>query len=199
MTSAVDTKLSLETGQALLSLARHSIAEQLEGDGNLELLNQETKTILEAPILQEKRGTFVTLHKHGALRGCIGSLTSEEPLVDNVKHNAVNAAFRDPRFPPLSQDELPEVSIEVSILSQPAPLNYSGPEQLLEILKADKPGLIVKKGFKQATFLPQVWSQLPQAEDFLGHLCLKAGLPQEAWRSGDLEILVYHVQDFSES
>ena len=111
---------------------------------------------------------------------------------------AINAAFRDPRFRPLQPDEVAQVKIEVSVLTEPIPLRYKGKEDLLSQLKPGVDGLIIKKGYHQATFLPQVWEQLPQKEAFLSQLCLKAGLDGDAWEKGDLEVSVYQVQAFEE-
>lgn len=190
-------QIDQKQGNTLVRLARMTIAQELELEEELSLseINQE---ILSQPNLQANRGTFVTLHKHGQLRGCIGSLTSDKPLVDGVKENAVNAAFNDPRFPPLSPEEFLEIDIEVSILSQPQPLNYQDPQELISYLEKNKPGLIIKKGFNQATFLPQVWEQLPKPQEFINHLCLKAGLSPNAWQEENLQVLTYQVQYFAE-
>ena len=115
-----------------------------------------------------------------------------------MRVNAINAAFRDPRFPPLSRDELNRIKIEVSILTNPRPLEYKDAQDLLAKLRPGIDGVIIKKGFHEATFLPQVWEQLPRKEDFLTHLCLKAGLDGDAWRRGDLEVSTYQVQAFEE-
>jgi hypothetical protein len=179
-------------------LARQSIAKQL-GSGKAEELPAETAERLKDPRLQEQRGTFVTLHKQGSLRGCIGSLTADEPIIESIKQNAVNAAFRDPRFPPLTPEELPSIHIEISLLSEPQPLIHQEAREIVDNLQRSQPGVILKQGARQATFLPQVWSQLPKAEDFLDHLALKAGLPQTAWREGKVELLTYDVQSFEES
>ena len=141
---------------------------------------------------------FVTLHKKGRLRGCIGYLEAREPVVEAVKDNALNAAFRDPRFSPVMPSELPDLDIEVSVLTEPRPLQYAGVRDLLEKLRPGVDGVIIRKGFSSATFLPQVWEQLPDGREFLGQLCLKAGLPADAWMRGDLEVLTYQVQCFEE-
>ena|SRR3989344_4966924 len=141
-----------------------------------------------------KPGTsFVTLteKKNGDLRGCIGSLEAVQPLYADVMANALNAAFRDPRFFPLSKDELKDVKIEVSVLSEAKMLKYKDEEDLLGKLN-HKIGIILKKGYATATFLPQVWEQLPDKIDFLEHLSLKAGLNKDAWKSA--EIWYYNVK-----
>ncbi len=189
--------LDTADGQLLVALARQSIARELEKEtdpGAAAVLAEK----LRRPVFQEPRGTFVTLKKHGQLRGCIGSLAPREPLKADVAANAVNAAFRDPRFPPLNAEELDQIVIEVSVLSTPEPLPYASGEALLKKLRRGVDGVIIKKGTRRATFLPQVWDQLPSHEAFLGHLCMKAGLPEKAWRDGDLEVFTYQVTYFEE-
>jgi AmmeMemoRadiSam system protein A len=143
-------------------------------------------------------GTFVTLKIDGQLRGCIGSLTPVESLREGVRRNAVNAAFRDPRFAPLSAGELERVEIEVSILTDPQPLVFKDSDDLLTKLRANVDGVIIRKGTAGATFLPQVWEQLPRSEDFLSRLCMKAGLGEDAWKKPGLDVLTYQVQYFEE-
>jgi len=186
-----------EQGQTLLMLARQTISTELgnkPGQRESEALDDRLKD----QALKNKRGTFVTLHINGELRGCIGSLAAHEPLAESVRHNAINAAFRDSRFRPLTKDELAKIEIEVSILTEPQPLVYSNAADLIGKLRPNIDGVILRKGFASATFLPQVWEQLPRPEDFLSHLCSKAGLPSSAWRDTALEVQTYQVQYFAE-
>ena len=194
--SAQGAGFSEEQGKALLWLARETLARQLGLEARepgpdiaARLLDQE---------MQEKRGTFVTLKKHGELRGCIGTLAAVASIIEGVKHNALHAAFDDSRFRPVEKNELAAIEVEISILTEPTPLAYGSPEELLRTLQVGIDGVIIRKGVQGATFLPQVWEQLPDPEDFLGHLCRKAGLPAEAWRAGNLEVLIYRVQYFEE-
>ncbi|WP_461832840.1 AmmeMemoRadiSam system protein A [Desulfothermus sp.] len=187
-------KLTEDEGKILLKLARGAIEERLFGKSNQEISEQD----LNKEVFQEKRGVFVTLNKRGNLRGCIGHIQPILPLIKGVKENAVNAAFNDPRFPPLSQIEYPEIKIEVSVLTNPTPLHFNGYQELLNKLKPNKHGVILKKGFYQATFLPQVWEQLPDKRDFLTHLSMKAGLSPTGWMDDDIEIFIYEVQAFEE-
>lgn len=189
--------LTTQQGQALVRLARHQMKHYL---GMADNLDDQTATLLDDPVMAEKRGVFVTLHKNNQLRGCIGSLTAVEPLGEGVRRNAVNAAFHDHRFSPLTLAELPELEVEVSILTEPKPFVCSTPDEVLATLRPGIDGLIIKGPHgEQATFLPQVWQQLPQPVQFLAHLCRKAGLPENAWRSGTLRFYNYQVQSFQES
>jgi len=187
--------LNEHQGEILVILARQTIAERL----GLPVPRPVSREELQDPALQEKRGVFVTLYKNGQLRGCIGSLVGLEPLVDGVRRNALNAAFHDSRFPPVTPDEFDDLRIEVSVLSEPKPLPYTDSADLIRKLRPGIDGVILRgPGGASATFLPQVWEQLPDPKLFLSHLCLKAGLPQDAWQSGLLEIDTYQVQHFEE-
>jgi len=189
--------LSREQGQVLVKLARQTVMEKLGqniSDAEADALAVDLTDI----DFQVRRGTFVTLHLGGQLRGCIGSLAARESITDSVRHNAINAAFHDPRFPPLITEELDTVDFEVSLLSEPQPLEYSGSKDLLKKLRVNVDGVIIRKGSNSATYLPQVWEQLSRPEDFLSHLCKKAGLSFNAWKKTPLEVLTYQVQYFEE-
>lgn len=185
-----------EQGKALLWLARETIGRQL-GMQAREPGTDIAARLLDAE-LQRKRGTFVTLKEHGELRGCIGSLAALDSIVEGVKRNALHAAFDDSRFRPVEKNELAAIEVEISILTEPTPLAYASAEELLRTLQVGIDGVILRKGVQGATFLPQVWEQLPDPKDFLSHLCRKAGLPADAWRSGNLEVSTYRVQYFAE-
>lgn len=180
-------------GEYLLLEARKTIQDRLSGKKEIP---QKTKDL--PTVFQERRGTFVTLTSRGNLRGCIGHIIPQESLIEGIRENAVNAAFRDPRFSPLTGDEWKNVHIEISILTEPKPLTYTDGKDLLNKLRPGIDGVIIKKGFHQSTFLPQVWDQLPDKKAFLNHLCLKAGLSGNAWKKGDLEVSTYQVQAFEE-
>lgn len=141
---------------------------------------------------------FVTLTLGGRLRGCIGSLAAYRPLGEDLKANALAAAFEDPRFPPLRAEEWPRVKVEISLLTPPKPWSPAHPTALLEELQTLKPGLIITRGYHRATFLPQVWDQLPDPSDFLTHLCLKAGLDEKAWQKPDLKYEIYQVEKWGD-
>ena len=187
------SKLTEEEGRCLLSVARRTIEQKL-----FSLEDQDQSDFDASTKFSEQRGTFVTLTIDGGLRGCIGHIIPRESLIEGVRINALNAAFRDPRFTPLSEKDWERVKIEVSILTEPKPLSYSDADDLLEKLQPAIDGVILKKGFHQATFLPQVWEQLPSKKEFLTHLCLKAGLDGDAWKKEKLEVSVYQVQAFEE-
>ncbi len=184
-------------GQLLVKLARKTILKKLAGESP-GTESDTLATFFQDANFQAHYGTFVTLKIQGQLRGCIGNLTSTESVLDGVKRNAVNAAFHDPRFSPLSVAELDRTEIEVSILTEPLPLEYRDTSELIQKLRVNVDGVIIRKGHTSATFLPQVWEQLPRPEGFLSHLCLKAGLPADAWKSCELEVLTYQVQYFEE-
>lgn len=189
--------LTPEQGATLVKLARNTLARQF--DREIEPAEAQTLDALLADhALQARCGTFVTLKMDDQLRGCIGSLSASEPLVTGVRDNTINAAFHDPRFSPLSQKELDRVHIEVSVLTEPVDLDYRDADDLLAKLRPGIDGVILKKGAASATFLPQVWDQLPRPEQFLTHLCMKAGLSGAQWRKGDLKIKIYQVQYFEE-
>lgn len=187
--------LTEQQGRILLRLARQQIEKQLGIEPTPPISTDE----FNDPAFLEERGVFVTLHKRRELRGCIGSLAAVEPLAEGIQRNALNAAFKDYRFEPLTAAELEDLHIEISVLTNPQPLAYHTAEELVRLLRPTVDGVILNgPGGASATFLPQVWQQLPAAEQFLGHLCRKAGLAEEAWRSGTLQILTYQVQSFEE-
>jgi AmmeMemoRadiSam system protein B/AmmeMemoRadiSam system protein A len=191
-------QFSQEQGQVLVKLARKTIMDKL-GVDTTEPVSQDLLSGLKDEGLKVHRGTFVTLKFEGQLRGCIGSLTSTESVLEGVNRNALNAAFHDPRFSPLSKDELARTEIEVSILTEPQPLAFRDGQDLIKKLRVHIDGVIIRKGLARATFLPQVWEQLTRPEDFLSHLCMKAGLPSQAWKNSELEVLTYQVQYFEET
>ena len=186
----MDDLLTVEQGRFLLRVVRLTIGKNLGGN--------EKIPGLEDAALQRESGTFVTLKLAGQLRGCIGNLEPAGSLYDGIQRNAINAAFNDYRFSPLTAEELKRVHIDISILSPASPLSYRDGQDLVRQLRPGIDGVILRHGAAAATFLPQVWEQLPQPEQFLGHLCRKAGLPEKIWRDSHPEILVYQVQCFAE-
>lgn len=178
--------------KALLALARDTIAAKLAGRPPPELP-------VDGPLFRKKLGCFVTLHLDGNLRGCIGNIFPAYPLANGIQENALNAAFEDPRFPPVSARELPRCQIEISVLTQPAPLSYASAADLLAKLKPNVHGVVLRQGYNQSTFLPQVWEQLPDKEEFLEHLCRKGGMAADAWRDpGRMTVETYQAFVFGE-
>lgn len=187
-------RLTEEEGKYLLSVARKTIENAIHKRTGQAGSDEEKLSAR----FSEKRGTFVTLTIDDCLRGCIGHIIPQESLLEGIRVNAINAAFRDPRFRPLSEKELEKSKIEISILTEPVSLQYADAEDLLGKLVPGRDGVIIKKGLRQATFLPQVWDQLPDKRAFLGHLCLKAGLEEKAWMKEGLEVSTYQVEAFEE-
>ena len=185
--------LTEEEGRYLTTVARKTIENRL-----FNRKDQSQSDADVSPKYSKRRGTFVTLTIEGNLRGCIGHIIPQESLIEGVRVNAINAAFRDPRFRPLSKKEWEKIKIEVSILTDPKPLEYSDADDLLNKLRPGIDGVIIKKGFSQATFLPQVWEQLPDKKEFLTHLCMKVGLDGSEWKKEELEVSTYQVQAFEE-
>jgi AmmeMemoRadiSam system protein A len=179
--------------EELLTMARDAITRSVR---HQELLPIDLNTLTET--LQQVGASFVTLTKRGELRGCIGSLEGRRPLAEDVRDNAISAAFHDPRFPPVSPDELQDLRVEVSVLSAPQPLAYDGPDDLMTKLRPGVDGVVIESGWKRATFLPQVWEKIPDPKQFLEFLCRKAHLPADAYRHPGLDVYTYQVEKFEE-
>ncbi len=186
-------KLTLEEQQTLLRMAREALERGVRGE-KLPPLDEASLTTH----LREDGASFVTLTIRGELRGCIGSLEARQPLALDVREHAVESALEDPRFPPVREDELNRISIEVSRLTRPRPLAYAGAADLLSKLKPRVDGVILSDGVRKATFLPQVWEKIPDPAEFLNYLCRKMGLSENAWRVKRLDAFVYQVEEFHE-
>lgn len=191
-------QISNQHGLALVKLARQTILKRLGRKIDMSESDSLSEILMDDD-LQAKRGTFVTLKIDDRLRGCIGSLSSDEPIVEGVRRNAINAAFHDPRFSSLTVEESDNVDIEISILTEPQLLEYVDGADLISKLRVDVDGVIIRKGAASATFLPQVWKQLSRPEMFLSQLCLKAGLSSDTWQKAGLEVKTYQVQYFEEN
>lgn len=178
-----------ERGTVLLAIARAAISDAL----GRPMVADES-----APWLKEPGATFVTLTQRGELRGCIGSLEAHRPLLQDVKANALAAAFRDPRFLPLGRDELDATRVEVSLLSPCQPLDFACEGDALARLRPSVDGVVFEYGACRSTFLPQVWEQLPDPAQFMAHLKRKAGLPAEFWADG-VKLSCYTVCKWKES
>ncbi len=182
--------MSEDSSHILLTLARSAISEALG-------LSLNGFMPLGADWLQEKGACFVTLKLNGNLRGCIGSLEAHRPLLEDLHANAVNAALHDPRFPPLTAEELIKVRIEVSLLTPLQKMDVKSEADALAQLVPGIDGVVFRYGEHRATFLPQVWEQLPTPELFMAHLKQKTGLSPSFW-SDDVLLCRYRVKKFSE-
>ncbi len=178
-----------DKGPLLIRIARAAIART----GGAALDTRDLPEWLRLP-----GAVFVTLTQNGQLRGCIGSLLAHRPLIDDLEDNARAAAYRDPRFPPLAPEELARTHVEVSILSRPEPMHFIDEDDALAQLLPDVDGVILEYGWHRATFLPQVWEQLPTPRQFMAHLKTKAGLAEDFW-SDDIKLSRYSVEKFKEA
>lgn len=186
-------ELSIQDKRLLLSIARRKLEDAFTPSGFD--LSEET---IPSHLTQEG-ASFVTLTIAGRLRGCIGALSAYQPLVQDVCEHVLAAAFQDPRFPSLSVKEMEKVEIEISYLTPPEKLDYQSVEELLEKLTPDVDGVILIDGYRRATYLPQVWEQIPQKELFLSSLCQKMGAASNLWQKKHLEVQIYYAIHFSES
>lgn len=167
----------------LMELAKESIKSSVEGS--------KMAFPRIPPVATKPYGVFVTITKSGELRGCIGNTDPDRPLYKAVVENARKAALEDPRFPPVSEDELDDIDVEISILSEPRKLDYKDPNELLDKITPGKDGVILSKDAKSATYLPQVWEDIPDKREFLESLSEKAGLPKDSWKTA--EVKTYRV------
>ncbi|MBT8439496.1 MAG: AmmeMemoRadiSam system protein A [Gammaproteobacteria bacterium] len=185
-------KISAQEQDQLLALARDSITYGLEhGRAINPVISQYDDN------LQQMAACFVTLTMAHDLRGCIGHLSAIQPLFEDVAENAFSAAFRDPRFPELREDEINRIEIEISILTPSTPMEFTDEDDLLKQIQEGIDGLILEDGYNRGTFLPTVWESLPDKQDFWKHLKMKAGLPVSHW-SDTLKVSRYHTISFSE-
>lgn len=179
--------ISKENQKRMLQLARNVIRAEASGqDPQIPSAGDDVE-------LARSSAVFVTLHKHGHLRGCIGTTQAREPLINAIAYFAQAAAFEDPRFEPVTAAEVPELHIEISVLS---PMHQiSSPDEIIPFVH----GVVVRKGRRSGLFLPQVWEQLLDKEQFMGYLCAeKAGLAFDAWKQPDVELYVFTVAAFEE-
>jgi uncharacterized protein len=185
------TSLSKEHQQQLIELAKLSIQNGLQTGSPLKI------NLADFPDeLIERRASFVTLLKNHQLRGCIGVLEAIRPLAEDIAENAFSAAFRDPRFPPLSVDEFNDLEIHLSLLTPAEPISFANEQDLLSKLKPGIDGLILQEGLRRGTFLPSVWETLTMPEQFLRHLKQKAGLNPDYW-SDSIKVLRYRAEKIS--
>lgn len=179
----------IEHGAILLRLAREAIAAEF---------GAPLPPAPDLPWLREPGATFVTLTQHGNLRGCIGSLAAHRPLLEDVRSNAVAAAFRDPRFEPMQEAELVRTNVEVSLLSPMQPMQFTSEADALAQLRPGVDGVVFEYAHYRSTFLPQVWEQLPSPAGFMAQLKRKAGLPGDFW-SPEVRLARYTVEKWKEA
>lgn len=188
-----EDRLSPNEQLLLLEEARQALASEVRGV-SLAPLNLEDFP----PNLRQFGVAFVTLTIDGRLRGCVGALEAYQPLIEDVREHAIAAGTKDYRFSPVQPSELANITIEISRLTTPEPLEYDNPDDLLEKLRPGIDGVVLKDGLQRATFLPQVWEKLPSPVTFLEHLCQKMGGSPDLWRQMHLEVLTYQVEEFNE-
>ena len=181
--------LPRDAGRVLLPLARTAIANQLG------MSWQENET---PQWLQQYGACFITLTRDTKLRGCVGTLRAHRALAEDVKANAVAAAFRDPRFPPVAAGEFPVVALEISVLSAVEPMRFDDEADALRQLRRGIDGLVFEYGYHTSTFLPQVWEDFKEPTEFVAHLKYKAGLPPDFWDK-DVRLSRYTVFKWREA
>lgn len=188
-----DDQLTVNERDYLLQLARESLLPGVQGKSlpNLDINTMPSR-------LREPGATFVTLTKNQELRGCIGSLEATRSLAEDVRVHAVAAALEDYRFPPVQESELSQISIEISRLTIPQKIKYQHPDEILSQIRPGFDGVVIKKGIRRATFLPQVWEKVPEVETFMEMLCRKMGAASDCWRASSVEIFTYQVEKFKE-
>jgi len=190
-TKQESARFTRHDGEQLLQLARESVRYGLQHGKSAPVASDQYNTLLNQP-----RASFVTLKIADELRGCIGSLQASRPLVEDVSHNAFAAAFRDPRFPPLREEEYDDLEFHVSILGISEEMTFTSETDLIKQLRVGVDGLILEDKGHKGTFLPSVWESLPEPKQFWLHLKAKAGLPQDHW-SDSIAVSRYTTQSFS--
>lgn len=193
---AEETNLTAGDKAYLVKLARQTLEQYLK-DRSVPKPDEAKLS----PALKEKGACFVTLEKKtSGLRGCMGTFSFSEPIYKTVIDRAIAAATEDPRFNPVSYDELKDIKLEISVLTVPKELPFSSPEDLLSKLVPMRDGVVLSTRYGGSTFLPQVWEQLPNKEEFLSELCMKHGAPPYTWRDDyrNIKVEIYEAIVFGE-
>lgn len=192
-TIAEDRRLKKKEKSHLLRIARNAVEAVVCGEKppSIDLDNLPDQ-------LKEKGASFVTLTIGDYLRGCIGTIDAFQPLALDVQEHAVGAATSDYRFPKVTENELPLITIEISYLTPKQRIEYQDHTDLLAKIVPGKDGIILKSGLQRATFLPQVWEKLPDPCDFFSHLSMKMGAFPDDWMTKHFEVYRYQVEKFSE-
>jgi uncharacterized protein len=185
--------LTAKDKSELLVVARRAVHVAVERINPPELTLSDYSEVLQAV-----GASFVTLTQAGQLRGCIGTIEPYQSLVQDVCEHAASAALEDYRFSPVQPADVPFLRIEISRLSPLEKLDYRDPDDLITMLRPYKDGVVLRDGFRRATFLPQVWEKIDSVESFLDHLSTKMGAPTDYWRRKRLEIFTYQVEKFCE-
>lgn len=188
--------LNNDEKKVLMKLARDTIELYVKEE---KILEPDMELISKYPKLKKNKGVFVSLDKKGMLRGSIGHLLPVQPLYLDVRDNAINAVSKDSRFKPVQPEELDEIKITVSVLDIPTLIEAESWKDYLSELVSLKDGVIIVYGNKQSTYLPQVWKQLPDKEEFLSRLCMKQGSIADCWKDPNVKIYKYAGQVFYES
>ncbi len=194
MTTDEQRRLSTEERRTLLRLARQAVIAAAKGEPAPKVNLKEMPSTLTA-----QAACFVTLQKGGGLRGCTGTLVAQAPLAAEVVRTAAQTALYDPRFPSVTLGEVPDIEIEISILTEPQRLVFSDPLDLLRLLRPGVDGVTLRRDTYRATFLPQVWEHIPDPSRFLDMLCQKMGLPARSWTQPGMIAETYQVEKFSEA
>ena len=190
----IDTFLSEIDKKKLLKIAREAITCVVRKEQLKRIKPQE-----HSQLLREPGASFVTLTIREELRGCIGTLEANQPLILDVQEHAVAAAMEDYRFPVVREEELQMINIEISRLTPVHLKEYSTPEDLISKIRVNVDGILIKANGRRATFLPQVWEKVPDTEQFLSQLCMKMGAPPDLWRGKHVQIYTYQVEKFKEA
>lgn len=190
--AAATTPLTPREAEILLSIARQAVEAAAAG--------REWKPSRRGlpPRLLEPGASFVTLHTAGRLRGCIGSIEARQPLAFDVAYNARNAALHDPRFPPVTPDELPDIEIEVSVLSPLQPVPFRGLDDLARRVQPGRDGVLIVRGWQRGLLLPQVWESLPDPHVFLAHVALKAHADPSIYDDPETQAFVFQVHAYTQ-
>ena len=189
MVLMLSIKLSKDDQQTCLQVARQSIKHGLEEGRALQINSSDYSSNL-----QQTFSSFVTLNKNGQLRGCIGALHATQPLINDISEHAYSAAFQDPRFPALVNNEYEQLDVKISVLGSPEIIKFIDEEDLLQQIQPNIDGLILEHGYSCGTFLPSVWEQLPDKKEFLNHLKVKAGFTFDWW---DNAVKISRYETFS--
>lgn len=180
--------------KVLFDIARESIKRHL----NSNTIPDFSKYVILHPKLGERRGSFVTLYIEGQLKGCIGRLEGERSLAYDIAINAVDAAFYDNRFLPLSKEDYSKLQIEISLLTEPEKIKFKNEKELFQKIFKKKYGVILKKGVNRSTYLPQVWESYDNPQSFMKELAFKGGFPDGVWNEKECEVYTYSADVIKE-